>query len=173
MTVAVIYATKHGSTAEIATAIAAEMKAMGYEVQVYDASDVGELPQASVYVLGSAVYAGRWRKHVRELVRSYGPELRRRAVWLFSSGPLGETGPDGEPEDLEELMEESGARAHQVFAGKLDPAVLSLTERLMVKAVKAPEGDFRDWDAIRRWAGRLAQELADPATAGTPDPAAG
>jgi hypothetical protein len=29
----------------------------------------------------------------------------------------------------------------------------------MVKAVKAPEGDFRDWDTIRTWALSIAQTL--------------
>jgi hypothetical protein len=28
-----------------------------------------------------------------------------------------------------------------------------------VKAVKAPEGDFRDWDAIRDWTDGIADEL--------------
>jgi hypothetical protein len=30
---------------------------------------------------------------------------------------------------------------------------------MMVKAVKAPEGDFRDWDAIRTWADEIADDL--------------
>jgi menaquinone-dependent protoporphyrinogen oxidase len=29
----------------------------------------------------------------------------------------------------------------------------------MVRALKAPEGDFRDWDAIRAWALGIAQTL--------------
>jgi hypothetical protein len=27
--------------------------------------------------------------------------------------------------------------------------------------VKAPEGDFRDWDAIRQWAHEIATELRE------------
>jgi hypothetical protein len=32
---------------------------------------------------------------------------------------------------------------------------------MMVKAVKAPQGDFRDWDAIAGWAMRSRAILAD------------
>ena len=30
---------------------------------------------------------------------------------------------------------------------------------MIVKAVTAPEGDFRDWDAIRDWSSGIAREL--------------
>ena len=30
---------------------------------------------------------------------------------------------------------------------------------MIVKAVKAPDGDFRDWDAINGWADEIADEL--------------
>ena len=30
---------------------------------------------------------------------------------------------------------------------------------MIVKAVKAPDGDFRDWDAIRAWADGIAAVL--------------
>jgi menaquinone-dependent protoporphyrinogen oxidase len=46
-----------------------------------------------------------------------------------------------------------------VFFGALDPSVLGFAERMIAKAVKAPTGDFRDWDAIRAWAEWIAEEL--------------
>jgi menaquinone-dependent protoporphyrinogen oxidase len=36
---------------------------------------------------------------------------------------------------------------------------LSFAERMMVKAVRAPEGDFRDWQAIEAWAASIARDL--------------
>ena len=51
-------------------------------------------------------------------------------------------------------MEQTGALDHRVFAGKLDKAELGQLERTMVRAVRAPEGDFRDWDQIAEWAMR-------------------
>jgi menaquinone-dependent protoporphyrinogen oxidase len=38
------------------------------------------------------------------------------------------------------------------FGGVLDMTKLNLAEKLIVKAMKAPVGDFRDWDRIHGWA---------------------
>lgn len=51
--------------------------------------------------------------------------------------------------------------AERIFFGALDHSHLSFAERMMAKAVRAPEGDFRDWKAIEAWAASIAQEL-DP-----------
>jgi menaquinone-dependent protoporphyrinogen oxidase len=48
-----------------------------------------------------------------------------------------------------------------MFFGALDRSKLAFGERMMVKAVKAPEGDFRDWNAISTWADEIARELAE------------
>ncbi len=50
-------------------------------------------------------------------------------------------------------------RGHRVFAGRLDRAALSIGERLIIKGVKAPYGDFRDWPAIDAWADGVAVEV--------------
>jgi menaquinone-dependent protoporphyrinogen oxidase len=46
-----------------------------------------------------------------------------------------------------------------IFAGKIDRGALSIPERMMVRALKVPEGDYRDWDEIRAWAQSIASEL--------------
>jgi len=46
-----------------------------------------------------------------------------------------------------------------LFAGALDPSSLPLVLRLLMKCIKAPAGDFRDWAGIRDWATRLGQRL--------------
>jgi menaquinone-dependent protoporphyrinogen oxidase len=39
-----------------------------------------------------------------------------------------------------------------VFLRRADTRVLSFGERMIVKAVKAPAGDFRSWAEIDTWA---------------------
>jgi menaquinone-dependent protoporphyrinogen oxidase len=56
-------------------------------------------------------------------------------------------------------METTGARAHRVFAGKLDQSQLGFGDKLIVKVFRAPEGDFRDWEAICSWADEIASSL--------------
>jgi menaquinone-dependent protoporphyrinogen oxidase len=48
-----------------------------------------------------------------------------------------------------------------VFPGRLEPTRLSAPERAVVTAMRAPVGDFRDWDAVRSWAAEIAAALTD------------
>jgi menaquinone-dependent protoporphyrinogen oxidase len=36
---------------------------------------------------------------------------------------------------------------------------LNLPEKLIVKGIKTPVGDFRDWNAITAWAAAIAEAL--------------
>ena len=47
---------------------------------------------AAAVVLGSAITAGSWMKEAVEFVHRLAEPLAERSVWLFSSGPLGESG---------------------------------------------------------------------------------
>ncbi|MFN8161115.1 MAG: flavodoxin domain-containing protein [Solirubrobacterales bacterium] len=163
MEVWVVAASKYGSTSEIAEAISGELRDAGHRTRLLDAAGVGSFEGAGAVVLGSAVYAGRWRKHARHLLDRHGAELKGRPVWLFSSGPTGEPPipEDAEPVDVAGAVEATGAREHRVFAGKLDRSVLKMRDRMLVNALKAQDGDFRDWEAIRAWARSIARELED------------
>jgi menaquinone-dependent protoporphyrinogen oxidase len=115
-------------------------------------------------VLGSAVYVGRWLDAARELVEGSAEALASRPVWLFSSGPLGPPDalkPEGDPVDAAAIVETTRAIDHRVFAGRLDRGLLSLGEKALVVAVRAPQGDFRDWDAIDAFAAAIAGHLAE------------
>jgi menaquinone-dependent protoporphyrinogen oxidase len=48
--------------------------------------------------------------------------------------------------------------------GKLDRSRLGFGERMAVRLVKAPEGDFRDWGAVRGWSKEIAAALSPTAT---------
>ena len=160
MKVLVITASKHGATADIGRAIADVITSEGLEAVVSEPDRKASLEGYDALVLGSAVYAGRWMKTMKELVDRQGAEMAKRPVWLFSSGPIGDPPkPEEDPVDVAQIMEATDARSHFVFAGKLDRKVLSFGERAIVTAFKAPDGDFRDWDEIREWAVGIAEEL--------------
>jgi menaquinone-dependent protoporphyrinogen oxidase len=46
----------------------------------------------------------------------------------------------------------------------VDTAILGLGERVILKAVRAPDGDFRPWDDVREWARGIAAELTGGGT---------
>jgi menaquinone-dependent protoporphyrinogen oxidase len=161
MKVLVAAASRYGATAEIARAIGEVLGERGLDVTVAASEQVDGVAGYDAVVLGSAVYAGRWLKPARELVDRAGSELATRPVWLFSSGPIGEPPkPDeGHAVDLGDVLATTGAREHRLFAGKLVRKGLSFGERAMVVAFRAPDGDFRDWAAITRWAATIASTL--------------
>lgn len=160
MKVLVAAASKHGATSEIAEAIGQVLTDHGIEAIVSSPDDVEGLESYTAVVLGSAVYAGQWRKEAKEFVTRHRDALIRHDVWLFSSGPLGNPPtPGGEPEDSKAMIALLNPRGHRVFSGKIQRKDLNLAERAMVKAARAPYGDYRDWDEIRRWAGDIADIL--------------
>jgi menaquinone-dependent protoporphyrinogen oxidase len=161
MTVLVAYASKHGSTEGIAHAIADQLRERGSPTDVSSVDDVEDLGDFEAVVLGSAVYAGSWMREAVDFAQQHAEKLVGLPVWLFSSGPLGTEVEDDEeqPRQLAELRGLIGPIDHRVFFGALDRGKLGFGERMMVKAVKAPEGDFRDWDAISSWADEIAEQL--------------
>lgn len=161
MTVLVAAATRHGATGEIAQAIADELRAQGQGVKLQRADQVEDVSTYSAIVLGSGVYMGKWLPDAVKVIDRHALLLTSLPVWLYSSGPLGDPPvPKGGAVDISAIIERIHPRGHEVFAGKLDMGRLSFMEKLTVRTVRAPAGDFRDWDAIRSWAQQIARELA-------------
>jgi menaquinone-dependent protoporphyrinogen oxidase len=163
MPVHVITASKHESTREVGEAIANRLRQHGQEVIATDAEAVDELPAGDPVVLGSPIYMGRWMKASRALAGRLAEEPPGRPLWMFTIGPLGDPPQpeNAKPEAEIEAIAERRAREHRVFTGKLDRSVLNRRERLVTRAVKVPDGDFRDWPAIEAWADDIAGELAE------------
>jgi menaquinone-dependent protoporphyrinogen oxidase len=162
MNILVTVASKHGATGEIGEGIAAALRACGLSIETQAPDTVTSLDRFDAVILGSAVYAGRWMDSATHFAERFATELADREVWLFSSGPLGDPPtPKEEPQATLALAARLGARGHRSFAGRLDPDQLGFFERTITRAVKAPPGDFRDWEAIRAWADEIATALAD------------
>jgi menaquinone-dependent protoporphyrinogen oxidase len=160
MKVLVTVASKHGATAEIGSAIRDALAAEGLEAVLAAPDDVGSIEGFDAVIVGSGIYGGRWLKPAKDFVEANAEALRARPVWIFSSGPLGDPlAPEGDPADAASIAEITRSRGNRVFAGRLDKRQLSLVERAMVKAVHAPEGDYRPWEQIRTWSSTIAKSL--------------
>jgi menaquinone-dependent protoporphyrinogen oxidase len=64
-----------------------------------------------------------------------------------------------DPVDVAEVVAATGARDHRVFAGKLVRKQLGFADKAIAVALRVPDGDFRDWTGIRRWAAGIADAL--------------
>ena len=163
MKVLIAVASKHGSTREIAQAISEELQEANIAVEILDLTK-GEIADVGSYhavILGSAIYAGSWLPEAKQFAQKHNTELASLPVWLFSSGPLGADNPQphDDPEKLALSLGQVKVREHHVFVGKLDAADLRLGERLIVKMVHAPGGDFRDWEEVSNWGRSIARQL--------------
>ena len=166
--VLVTYASKRGSTAEIAEAIAAELRQAGLEVDCRAVRDIGGLDRCDAVVLGSAVYVKRWQGDAKHFLRKHADELSELPFWVFSSGPVGDPSKTPNPSWLEppriiDRAEQLGVRDHVVFGGRTPAEPQGRLERSMVEGTPPEYRDRRDWDAIRSWAQQIAAELGAPA----------
>jgi menaquinone-dependent protoporphyrinogen oxidase len=161
----VAYATKHGATAEIAEKIGQTLRQAGLRTDVLPVDHVRDLTPYQAVVLGSAVYIGQWQKKAVIFLKANEKELAKKVVWLFSSGPTGKGDPVEMmqgwrfPTALQPIVDRIHPRDIALFHGNVDPKTLNPIEKWMLKNVKAPIGDFRDWDAIDAWAVAISQAL--------------
>jgi menaquinone-dependent protoporphyrinogen oxidase len=169
MAILVTYASKHGTTQEIAERITYKLRQLGKTAERRSLKSVESLAGYEAVVLGSAIYYGSWLKEATQFVHHHQEELGSLPLWLFSVGPLGTEVKDTEeqPKELAEFRQTLSFREHRLFFGALDHNQLSFAERMVAKAVRAPEGDFRDWKAIEDWAATIARELTPATTPAT------
>jgi menaquinone-dependent protoporphyrinogen oxidase len=169
MKIMITTASQHGSTHEIGDEIgrvlSRALPQAEFELTICDVAAAGKLETMDGVILGSAVYLGRWLHAAEELLRELTRQASPPRIWLFSSGPIGRrAGPLEDPLDGNRLAEHPAIVDRKVFAGRLSRDHLKLRERAVVAAVRAPEGDFRDWDAVNAW----AEEIASFLTRGEP-----
>ncbi len=163
--VLVAYASKYGSTAQIAENIALRLKKDGFDSDVKNVQDISNLKGYSAIVLGSAVYAGNWMKEAADFLKEFHSDMAKIPVWFFSAGPTGKGDPVEQmkgwrfPEALKPLAESIHPCDTAFFHGVLDMSKLRLAEKLIIYALNAPAGDFRDWDVINSWADEIARTL--------------
>jgi menaquinone-dependent protoporphyrinogen oxidase len=157
--VLVAYASKMGATKEIAEAIGDRLAERGCSADVRPAGAIDSVDGYDAVVLGSAVYATRWRPEAVRFVRRHARQLPAHTVWLFESGWVGSrprtvAATPGARRRARRL----GAPAPAVFGGRLDPE--QPTGPLDRALAKSLSGDARDWDDIRSWADTVADTLA-------------
>jgi menaquinone-dependent protoporphyrinogen oxidase len=161
--VAVAYASKYGSTREIAERIAAVLGESGIDARALPAAEVDDISCYGAVVLGSAVYMGRWLPAAWTFVRRHSARLSEMPLWLFSSGPVGEAArhPDQTalPLRVGRAVERLCAREHRTFGGRVAPEPKGLMDRVVTRKIPADHGDARDWDAVEAWARGVAMQL--------------
>jgi menaquinone-dependent protoporphyrinogen oxidase len=152
--VLVAYATKHGSTQEVAEAVAATLRGCGHVVEVVAAGDAKDVDGHDLVVLGGALYVGRLHRDAIRFLERHRRALSDVRLAVFALGP--KTTADSEMAASRGQLERALDRFRElepvsiaVFGGVIDPAGL----RFPFSRLSA--SDARDWDAVRAWAREL------------------
>jgi len=167
----VAYATRYGSTQQVAEVIAEALRERGLAVDVQPVRKVGSLAGYAAVVLGAPLYIGHLQKDALRFLEQHGQAVARRPVAVFALGPTSNPSVEDEWQAARDTLDGELARfpslapvARELFGGKYDPAGLRFGDRLLAALPASPlhglpASDIRDWAAIRAWAGELAPRL--------------
>jgi menaquinone-dependent protoporphyrinogen oxidase len=161
----IAYATKHGSTREVADSLGTALREHDLDVATLPAAQVDDLSPYDGVVVGGSLYTGRWHPDALDFLKRHRGALETLPVAVFAMGLR-----TMEPRDVAQsraqldhaLAKVSGVDpfAVTIFGGVLDPRKLRFPFNRM------PASDARDWDAVHAWAADVAQGL----TYGKPAP---
>ena len=165
----VTYATRYGSTQEVAERVAATLRESGLQVDVQAARQARTLEGYRAVVLGAPLYIGRWLKDAHRFLGRFQEGLVQCPVAIFALGPTRPEemeAPDVRTQLDQELNKYPWLKpvAAELFGGKYDPATLRFPDNLLAVIPAsplhgAPASDARDWEEIRAWAVNLAAKL--------------
>ena len=161
--VLVAYATKHGTTREVAESIAATLRQLGSTVEIEEAGRVRDLARYDAVVVGGGLYTGKWHADASRLLKRHRHELAEKRLAVFGMGPdsLQEAKVAESRKQLDRALAatpELEPIAVTIFGGALEPGAWRFPFN------RLPAFDARDWDAIRRWAEEVAAKLTPVAT---------
>ena len=171
----VTYASRAGSTAEVAEAIGkvltppkhssndAELNELA--VDVLPMQDVKDLSPYQAVIVGSAIRKSKWLPEAVQFIRAHQETLRHKPFAMFtvcitlamSNSEQYRAAVSGWVAPVRALVR---PLSEGLFAGRLDFSKLpfnwdTLMLRLTVTLGIFPRGDHRDWTAIRLWAESL------------------
>lgn len=164
----IAYATRYGSTQEVAEAVGARLRERGLGAEVRRAREVRSLDGFSAVVLGAPLYIGSLLREARKFLERHRTALSQMPVAIFALGPVSA---GAELEGSRTQLDAALAKlpwltpaATEVFVGKYDPAQLRFPDSLLAALPASPlhglpAHDGRDWPAIRAWADTLPAAL--------------
>lgn len=168
--VLVTYATRYGSTQEVAERIAATLRGHGLKVEVVPVNEVRAVGGYDAVVMGAPLYVGHWPKEMHNFLSRHHEGLAQRPVMIFTLGPIkpysAETAKEWGDDHLQldkELANYLWLRpvAKELFGGVYDPSKLRFPDTLLATLPVSPlyrleATDARDWEAITAWAEEIA-----------------
>jgi menaquinone-dependent protoporphyrinogen oxidase len=164
--VLIVYASRAGSTGEVAKAVGQTLSEAGASVDIRSVADENDLSNYEAVIVGSAIRMGRWLPEAVDFVKKHRDELSRvPAAYFVVCSTMQDDTPENRKKTLAYLDPVHKAAPNikpvdiGLFAGVIDFSKLSFMDKSMLKVRGASEGDFRNWAAIKKWATDIAPML--------------
>jgi menaquinone-dependent protoporphyrinogen oxidase len=158
--VLVAYATRYGSTQQVAEIVADALRQSGHQVDLQPMREITSLDRYDAIVLGAAIYNAKWHADAHEFLAQYQEILKQRPVAIFSLGPTTRN-PAAKKRSLSQLDKDLDKYAWlkpvalEMFVGRYDLSKLGLgaVGRLISLS------DQSDPNVVRAWANALPAQL--------------
>lgn len=163
MTVLVAYATHSGATKTLAETIVATLLETGAPAELVDVVTDPDPGDYEAVVLGSGVRVEAIERTAVQWVRDHRAALLERPMAFFScSGSAADPAKGGKQKATDAFLETSGVSPVAVknFPGWVLMDRIPLHERVVLKSMRTPTGDFRDLEAVAAWAREIRPLLS-------------
>ncbi len=159
----VAYASKSGTTVDVAQAIGKSLSAKGATVDVLPIKSIKSLDGYRAFVVGSGIRMGSWLPEAVDFVKKNQAQLNQTSTVFFTVHMLNvddsETSRQARAAYTAPVRQIVNPKAEAFFAGRMDFSKLSFFEAMISKAMKAEERDLRDWNKIRAWGENIYSTL--------------
>ncbi len=155
----IAYASKAGSTAEVALRMGEILSKQNRVVDVRPVTSVTDLSPYGAVILGSAIRVGSLLPEAMTFLQKNQAALSQMPFSVFILCMTLEKDTEENRKTVSAYLDPVRAlvkpAGEGLFAGVMDPRKLRLFERLMIMAMKVPSGDYRRWDQIEAWTGNI------------------
>jgi menaquinone-dependent protoporphyrinogen oxidase len=169
----VVYGTAYGQTQRIAQRIVDQLTVRGHRVCLYKGDDLPSnllVDEYDAFVMAASIIRGRHQRYIREFVRRHAVRLNAVPSAFVSVSGAAQGSLAQAREYIDVFLQQTGwhPRFAASFAGAMAYTQYGPVLRWITKIVSRRRGgptdttrdhDFTDWDAVDRFAERLAKAL--------------
>ncbi|UUX92707.1 flavodoxin domain-containing protein [Methanoplanus endosymbiosus] len=162
--VLVAYATRYGSTKDIAEVIADTIRKRGIETDCMDINTINpeNMSVYDAFFVGSPLHLGKWLPEAKEFMQFRRDVLNKKPVFVFTCGITLKDKTEHILKKAEFALYEFSQYVKmdekEFFAGKLTIADLNETDSQIVRIAGVGEGDYTDINTVNKWADGIADK---------------
>jgi menaquinone-dependent protoporphyrinogen oxidase len=158
------YATRYGSTKEVAGTVKTTLHECGLAADIQPMKEINRIDGYSAVILGAPLFMFHLHKDALRFLSRHRKALKKIPVAVFVLGPTHDPHDEQEWQDSRTQLDKELTKFPwftpidlKIFGGKYDPSKLRFPLKLF--AGKVPASDIRDWTAIREWARDLTSRI--------------